>query len=505
MLKKRNLIALAFLSFGFITSQSNFIYAAKPSDASEISQSGKKKSSEPSDEAKKLYTEKYEEMVTLKSRINALQKNNSSGDYIIAPENKDSFYATTSKEFIKNIAELSKEIYAAGETKKEDILSKSIEKRNMLELDIGNLNIKRDDYIKLKERIKNENMPAADFMLILRQRFGSYLLEGADFSDLESPAKKIALLEKIQQRIDQQIDAANQSFDSLDMYYLYTQRLTVINNHFSDYLVTKILYRHNGEQFSGALLYSKPKNHLILAFTGTVTGSDWGRNLQFTKHPDEFIPGQTLSLHKGFVNSYNEIRDQINGSLSHWVEMYKSDPANKGRTLEITTTGHSKGAAMSTLAALDIAANLLPTHLGPKNSEFPWKVNNPNFASPRFAGTHSAKIIEDFLGKYNILRFVNYWDIVPSVVAEFTGSVHVGLGFVFNAGVFTDITVNGPIVNWHSMSKYAELAPEEFQKSRQEGIELVEINNKMNALKKEIDELEKKHNFKKNKSWLSAF
>jgi hypothetical protein len=68
----------------------------------------------------------------------------------------------------------------------------------------------------------------------------------------------------------------------MDIYYLYTQQLPVMRNHFKDYEVAKVFYRHSGTQFSGALLYSKSKNHLILVFPGTVGRNDWLRNLHFT-------------------------------------------------------------------------------------------------------------------------------------------------------------------------------------------------------------------------------
>jgi hypothetical protein len=185
------------------------------------------------------------------------------------------------------------------------------------------------------------------------------------------------------------------------------------------------------------------------------------------------------------VNSYNEIRDQINGELNRWVALYKTDPSNKDRVLEITTTGHSKGAAMSTIAALEVAGNLLPTHLGPKNGEFPWKVNNPNFASPRFAGTETSKIVEDILGKYNILRFINYRDWVPVVVAEITGSKHVGIEFKFDFGSSIQFLAS------HNMDKYAELAPKAFEKARQAGKEMTEVNTKMLTLKKQVQDMKK--------------
>lgn len=461
----------------------------KPSQASE-------------DNAQNEFNAKVSELTILKSRINGLTEYH---DFMMTPESKGSFYETTNKEFIAKIGELSKEIYAAGEMNKSEIEHKYEEKRRLMQIDIEHLHQKLREYINLREDVKTGAMSPSNFMLILRARFGNDLMGNSDLSDVDSTAKQMKTLDTIRDNIAFQIDTKQKALDNMDIYYAYVQGLRVISGYFSDYEVVKIFYRHNGEQFSGALLHSISKNHLILVFPGTVTMADWGRNLQFTKYSGSFVKGESLSLHTGFVKSYNEIREQINMELARWVDLYKADLNNKGKVLEVTTTGHSKGAAMSTIAALDVAANILPEHLGPKDGAYPWKVNNPNFASPRFAGTETSKVVEKYIGKHNILRFVNYWDIVPSVVAEFTGSKHVGIGFVFNTGLLKDFLNEGPVINWHSMSKYAELAPETFEINRNKGRELTELNTQMNALKTEISSLEQKHGFRQTKSWFSAF
>lgn len=455
-------------------------------------------------EAKALYDAKIKEYAALEARISELKKIDPDGDYIINDKNKDSFYATTTTEFIKEIAQLSKEIYGTGETDKEEIQKLYDEEKQKVELENDLLYKKINEYINFKEDVKSGTMSLSNFQLLVRARFGDYA-KNIDLSDISTRVKQTEALDAIANIITSRIDSNAKAIDNMDIYYLVVQRYPVVKyGYFKDYTVVKTFYRHNHTQFSGALLYSPAKNHLVLAFPGTVTGADWGRNISFTKHPGELIPNEELSLHKGFVKSYNEIKDQINGELNRWVDLYKNDPTNRGRILEVTATGHSKGAAMSTIAAIDIAANFLTTHLGPKNGEFPWKVNNPNFASPRFAGTRTSKLIEEkYLNKYDILRFVNYWDVVPSIVAEFTGSKHVGLGFVFNAGFFDDMIKDYPITNWHNMEKYAEYSHIQFNTCREAGKALGADILKLNKLKAEIQDLEKQHGFHK-KGWLSG-
>ncbi|MDP3532360.1 MAG: hypothetical protein Q8S31_03625 [Alphaproteobacteria bacterium] len=456
------------------------------------------------EDAKAIYAAKLKEYASIEAKIHELKKIDPNGDYIINDQNKNSFYATTSTEFIKEIGQLSKEIYGTGETDKHEIQKLYDEEKQKVELENDLLYKKINEYINFKEEVKSGVMSPSSFQLLVRARFGDYA-RNIDINDATTRAKQIEALDAVSNIITSRIDSNAKAIDNMDIYYLVVQRYPVVKyGYFKDYIVVKTFYRHEYTQFSGALLYSPSKNHLVLAFPGTVTGADWGRNLSFTKHPGELIPNEELSLHKGFVKSYNEIKDQINSELNRWVSLYINDPANKDRILEVTTTGHSKGAAMSTIAAIDIAANILTEHLGPKDGQFPWKVNNPNFASPRFAGTRTSKLIEEkYLSKYDILRFVNYWDVVPSVVAEFTGSKHVGVGFVFSTGFFEDMTKDYPIVNWHNMEKYAELSPIQFEKCREAGKTLATDILKLNKLKTEIQDLEKQHGFHQ-KGWLSG-
>lgn len=505
MIKNKLLLTLTLFGVALSTNQ-HYLYAKTESLNEAPTPIIQKENASEDENIKAIYVAKTKEYNALEAKISELKKIDPNGDYIINDKNKNSFYATTTKEFIKEIAQLSKEIYGTGETEKEEIQKLYDEEKQKVELENDILYKKINEYINFKEDVKSGSMSPSNFQLLVRARFGDYAKE-VNLDDTSTRTKQIEALDAISNIITSRIDNNSKAIDNMDIYYLVVQRYPVVKyGYFKDYTVVKTFYRHDHSQFSGALLYSPSKNHLVLAFPGTVGLADWGRNIQFTKHAGELIPNEELSLHKGFVKSYNEIKDQINSELDRWVDLYVKDPANKGRLLEVTTTGHSKGAAMSTIAAIDISANILTKYLGPKNGQFPWKVNNPNFASPRFAGTKTSKLIEEkYLNKYDILRFVNYWDVVPSIVAEFTGSKHVGVGFVFNAGFFEDITSTGPVLNWHNMSKYADLSPDLFEKCREAGKVLGEDIIKLNKLKTEIQELEQKHSFLKSKGWLSAF
>ncbi|APD50980.1 hypothetical protein AUF42_02770 [Francisella hispaniensis FSC454] len=58
-----------------------------------------------------------------------------------------------------------------------------------------------------------------------------------------------------------------------------------------------------------------------------------------------------------------------------------------------------------------------------KNAE----VYNISFGAPRFVDSKGAKIIEEKVGKGNIIRFWNARDLVPSIMLDSLNSEHVGI------------------------------------------------------------------------------
>lgn len=133
---------------------------------------------------------------------------------------------------------------------------------------------------------------------------------------------------------------------------------------------------------------------LVIAFRGSEeTGpGDWITDLKIFKQvlPYGDTTNKNIKVHYGFIEAYKSVRQ----SVIDWV---KKSPLKR-----ILCTGHSLGAALATLAALDVQYNY------PDKTVF-----NYNFGSPKVGNTH-------FVNSYNkrvpnTYRFVNGADIVPNI------------------------------------------------------------------------------------------
>ncbi|MCA1032555.1 lipase family protein [Bacillus timonensis] len=138
----------------------------------------------------------------------------------------------------------------------------------------------------------------------------------------------------------------------------------------------------------GFILQSK--NAVVIGFRGSDTKYDWIADSEVAQVP--FLGGQ---VHRGFYSIYDSCRQQI-------MDAYRDKlDHTKDKTLYIT--GHSLGAGLATLHALDV-----------KLSDIGFKrVVMYNFASPRvgnqqFAAIYNANVRES-------VRFVNSDDIVPNL------------------------------------------------------------------------------------------
>ena len=132
---------------------------------------------------------------------------------------------------------------------------------------------------------------------------------------------------------------------------------------------------------------------IVVAFRGTDSDSDIIADLEFLQVLFFLVPdaGKT---HAGFTFIYFTCHNQL-------IDTLHELPADK--TLYIT--GHSLGAALATLNALDVSAN----------TDFK-QIVMCNFASPRVGNP-------DFVGKYNSrltnsVRFVNVYDVIPMLPPE---------------------------------------------------------------------------------------
>lgn len=106
---------------------------------------------------------------------------------------------------------------------------------------------------------------------------------------------------------------------------------------------------------------------IIIAFRGTSSTTDWISDLIASQKKFQYILEDTLT-HRGFTDIYSSARMGIFSALSR---------LSQDKILYIT--GHSLGAALATLCAIDIAANT--PYISPNLFTYGSpRVGNPNFA-----------------------------------------------------------------------------------------------------------------------------
>ena len=143
---------------------------------------------------------------------------------------------------------------------------------------------------------------------------------------------------------------------------------------------------------------------MYIAFKGTEMTSteDWAVNLdiEMISHPNVKYWPSDVKFHKGFL----DIATMCAKQLTQIIE--------KNRPQKIIVTGHSKGAAVSALVYLTLAAEKFA-------GKFPGiSFHNITFALPMFANEALKKFIEETSSKLDeeMFHFVVSKDIVPSML-----------------------------------------------------------------------------------------
>ncbi len=127
---------------------------------------------------------------------------------------------------------------------------------------------------------------------------------------------------------------------------------------------------------------------IIVAFRGTVSDPDWIADADIIEHPFPYDTNKNL-VHGGFLSIYESCRDQLLSKLSSLLEQKK-----------LYVTGHSLGAALAVLHAMDVY----------ENTDFEeltlFTLAGPRVGSGEFASSYNNKI-------KNSIRVVNTNDIIP--------------------------------------------------------------------------------------------
>ena len=136
-------------------------------------------------------------------------------------------------------------------------------------------------------------------------------------------------------------------------------------------------------------------NDVFIAIRGTLTVWEWIQDVKFFPKPFTNVTGSGLT-EDGFTDMYQSFSLQSSASPGVFINaLIALLPA----TATVTVTGHSLGAAIATLCALDLAAH----------SKFPLTVYT--LASPRVGDLTFHNVYDSTV--LNSFRVVNRLDIVP--------------------------------------------------------------------------------------------
>jgi hypothetical protein len=156
----------------------------------------------------------------------------------------------------------------------------------------------------------------------------------------------------------------------------------------------------------GYVGYDATNDWIVIAFEGSHDLANWIANLKFSKQ----APFKTLAgakVHSGFYEAYMEVEATMASAVRELRQLYPTTP--------IFATGHSLGAALAVLAAVDLDIYYHNSFLSVGIIY--------TFGEPRVGNLPFAEYFDTLTtDKY---RLVHYRDIVPSLPPKLLGFHHI--------------------------------------------------------------------------------
>jgi predicted lipase len=185
------------------------------------------------------------------------------------------------------------------------------------------------------------------------------------------------------------------------------QQLNTTENQVGQAIQEMVTFSKEIPVYLGFVLSSSENN--IIVFRGTQTKVEWINNFTaLQKDYNDPNSGQYFGkIHEGFIKNYLRIVAPIPKSIAE-----KLDP-----TIPCYITGHSLGASLATLAALDIALHVPPL----KEQIQLYTYASPRVGNPTFAKLHAQYIPNSY-------RVVNLADIIPFMPPTQSVGTYVDVG-----------------------------------------------------------------------------
>ncbi|KXG22582.1 phospholipase A1-II 7 [Sorghum bicolor] len=203
------------------------------------------------------------------------------------------------------------------------------------------------------------------------------------------------------------------------------------------------------------------RRDILVAWRGTMRSLEWVNDFDFTPVSAAPVLGSAAAanpaalVHRGFLSVYTSsnpdskynqtsARDQVLAEVSRLMALYKDEVTS------ITVTGHSLGASLATLNAVDLAAN--GVNAPPAGSAQPaCPVTAFVFASPRVGDGNFKRAFASF-PDLRALHVKNAGDVVPTYPP--LGYVDVAVQLPIATGRSPYLKQPGTILTLHNLECY---------------------------------------------------